>query len=201
MSHSGDILSLGQGGATEASFEAVLWGFDKKQVNKYVAQVEAEIAALEEEREQAHAQVQALTAQVEHLRAELARLARRPVAPDRVSFRHLGPYVERLLTTAEEQAEAIRTGAQREIDERRAELDRLLAEAREKTEEASRDFELALAARRAEQARIDEEKRAELAAEVAAARDEAQRMRDHAGELVADAEREAERRKIGRAHV
>ena len=109
MSHSGDLLSLGGGVSTEASFEAVVWGYHKKQVDKYVAQVEAEIATLGAEREQALAQIQALAGQVEHLRAELAYLRPRITVPQRVSFRHLGPYVEQLLTVAEQQAEAIRT--------------------------------------------------------------------------------------------
>lgn len=193
MSHGGEILALGQGSGTEASFEVVLWGYDKKQVNGYVAQVEAEIAALDEERGQAYTQVQALAGQVEHLREELGRLHQRPAALDRVSFRHLGPYVEQLLTVAEEQAHAIRAGAAQEIEEKRRELDRLLTEAREKTEQASRDFELALAARRAEAERVDAQRQAEMEAELAAAREEAQRLRREATEVLAKAEQEAVR--------
>src|SRR5690554_3180221 len=116
MSHSGDILALGQGGATEASFDTALWGYRRPHVDAYVAQAESMIAALEEEREQAYAQIRALTAQVKHLRTELERLARRPPVPDRVSFRHLGPYVEQILTMAEEQAELIRANAARDLE-------------------------------------------------------------------------------------
>ncbi len=60
MSHGGEIFGLGGDAATEPSFETALRGYEKKQVERYVARAENEIAALSAEREQAYAQIQAI---------------------------------------------------------------------------------------------------------------------------------------------
>ena len=57
MSHGGEIFGLGGDAATEPSFETALRGYEKKQVERYVARAENEIAALAGEREQAYAEV------------------------------------------------------------------------------------------------------------------------------------------------
>ena len=57
MSQRGELFVLAEGVSTEASFEVAVRGYHKKQVDKYVAQVEAEIATLSAEREQALAQI------------------------------------------------------------------------------------------------------------------------------------------------
>src|SRR5512140_3431288 len=104
MSHGGEIVGLGGDAATEPSFETALRGYEKKQVERYVARAENEIATLSAEREQAYSQIQALNARVEQLQQEAAQ-ARRQGALTEVSYRHLGPRVEQILTLAEEQAE------------------------------------------------------------------------------------------------
>ena len=46
MSHGGEIFGLGGDAASEPSFETALRGYEKKQVERYVARAENEIAAL-----------------------------------------------------------------------------------------------------------------------------------------------------------
>jgi cell division septum initiation protein DivIVA len=111
MSHGGEIFGLGGDAATEPSFETALRGYEKKQVERYVARAENEIAALATEREQAYSQIQAMAAQIERLQQEATQARRQPGLGKDVSFRHLGPRVEQILTLAEEQADDIRAKA------------------------------------------------------------------------------------------
>ncbi|HLU29099.1 MAG TPA: hypothetical protein VKZ65_11720, partial [Glycomyces sp.] len=121
MSHGGELFALADGAVTEPSFDTEFKGYNRKRVDRYVAQVEAEIAALAAEREQAYAQIQALAGQVEQLQLELTELRRRGPVVEKAAFAHLGPMVGQILALAEEQAEAIKLAAVHEIDERRAE--------------------------------------------------------------------------------
>src|SRR5262245_55568672 len=184
MSHGGDLFALGDGVASEPSFDVAFKGYDKRQVDRYVTQVESELATLAAERDQAIAQMQALAGQVQQLQVELTDLTRRAV-PWRVSFRHLGGRVEQILSMAEEQAADIVGTAQQEVNDQRAEAERLLADARERTALAVRDFDLALAARRKEELRVDEQRRAQVA-------EETQRMRAEAREVLAHSQQEAQ---------
>src|SRR5918911_5389294 len=132
MSHGAEIFGLGGDAASEPNFETALRGYEKKQVERYVARAENEIAALAGEREQAYAQIQAMAQQIERLQQEAAQARRQPgLGPD-VSFRHLGPRVEQILALAEEQAEAIRASARNEIATLRAQAEQMLAEASER---------------------------------------------------------------------
>src|SRR3954462_850166 len=108
MSHGGEIFGLGGDAATEPSFETALRGYEKKQVERYVARAENEIAALSTEREQAYQQIQAMAAQVDRLGQELTQARRNSGVGAEVSFRHLGPKVEQILATAEEVAADIK---------------------------------------------------------------------------------------------
>ncbi|HET6483686.1 MAG TPA: Laminin subunit beta-1, partial [Actinoplanes sp.] len=115
MSHGGEILGLGGGAATEPSFDTALRGYEKKQVERYVARAENEIAALAAEREQAYAQMQAMNAQIERLQQEIVHSRKLNAPGPEISFRHLGPRVERILALAEEQGEAIKASATDDI--------------------------------------------------------------------------------------
>jgi cell division septum initiation protein DivIVA len=148
MSHGGEIFGLGGDAATEPSFETALRGYEKKQVERYVARAENEIAALSAEREQAYAQIQAMNARIEQLQQEAVQARRQGPLSGEVSFRHLGPRVEQILTLAEEQAEAIKASATDDIAYRLAEAERIRAEAEAHAHDAVRDCEIALAARR-----------------------------------------------------
>src|ERR1043165_3090247 len=103
MSHGAEIFGLGGDSATEPSFETALRGYEKKQVERYVSRAENEIATLAAEREDAYRKNDALNAQVERLQQELTQLRRHGGIGPEVSFRHLGPRVEQILTLAEEQ--------------------------------------------------------------------------------------------------
>src|SRR4051812_29126579 len=160
MSHGGEIFGLGGDAATEPSFETALRGYERKQVERYVARAENEIAALAAEREQAYTQIQAMAAQIERLQQEITQARRQTDLGAEASFRHLGPRVEQILALAEEQAEAIKASATDDIAARLAEAERIRAEAEGHAHNAIRDFEIALAARRAEEERADAAKRA-----------------------------------------
>ena len=126
-SDGGELFALGAGAATEPAFETALRGYDKRQVDRYVAQAEHDITTLAAEREQAYAQIHALATQVEQLQIDLSTASRRePETIETVRFRHLGPRVEQILALAEDQADAIRASATDDIDARRAEADRIL---------------------------------------------------------------------------
>src|SRR5947207_7925510 len=132
MAQGGDLFSLNTEAAGEPTFDQALRGYDRRQVDKYVKAIEAEVAALATEREEAYAQVQALALQVQRLQAELIDIRHRTgVSADAVSFRHLGPRVEQILALAEEQAEQIKAGALQDIADQRAEASRLLTGAHE----------------------------------------------------------------------
>src|SRR5262245_56657648 len=109
MVHGGDLFGLGEGIASEPGFETAFHGYKREQVDKYVHQIEAEIAALAAERENAYDQVQALSAQVHQLSLEMAELRRRSnTRIDEASFEHLGGRVGQILSLAEEEAKSIR---------------------------------------------------------------------------------------------
>ncbi|NUT35341.1 MAG: hypothetical protein HOV79_19990, partial [Hamadaea sp.] len=173
MSQGGDLFALGEGVASQPSFDDALRGYKKNQVNDYVAQAEAEIATLAAEREQAYQQVQALAGQVQLLQDDLAETRRRSQLPAKTSFKHLGPRVEQILALAEEQAEAIIHDAHRQAADDRREAERQLADARDRAAAAIRDFETALSARRSDEQRADEERRTASARSLGSAQQEA----------------------------
>ncbi|MDY7087793.1 MAG: Laminin subunit beta-1, partial [Actinomycetota bacterium] len=192
MSHGGEILGLGGDAATEPSFDIALRGYEKKQVERYVARAENEIAALAAEREQAYTQMQAMNAQIERLQQEIVQTRKQTGIGPEISFRHLGPRVEQILTLAEEQAEAIKASATDDIAARLAEAERVRAEAEAHAHNGIRDFEIALAARRAEEERADAAKRAASEKALAAARQSAEQMRTEAENVLTRARAEAQ---------
>src|SRR4029453_14320821 len=111
MSHGGELFALGEDVVAEPGFDIALRGYERRQVDRYVAQVEAGGAAPAAERDEAYRQVQALAGQVHDVQNQMAELRRHTATDATVSFRHLGPRVEQILALAEEQAEAIRAGA------------------------------------------------------------------------------------------
>ncbi|HKT03211.1 MAG TPA: Laminin subunit beta-1, partial [Rugosimonospora sp.] len=194
MSQGGDLFALSDGAASQPNFEIVFRGYHKEQVDKYVSLLEAENEALAAERENAFDQTQAMAAQVHQLQLEIAEVRRRGnTRIEEVSFRHLGPRVEHILTLAEEQAEAIRHNAVNDIHAQREEAERLLADARGQHASAIRDFEAALAARRAEEERAGGERRNRANAEIVASQEYAARLRTEAEAIHAGTQQEARR--------
>src|SRR6476620_5125832 len=106
MSSSGEGFPFGAG--SETVFELALRGYDKRQVDRYVQQVEAEVAALVAEREETYAQIGLLNQHIAQLQQELASSRRMAPIGDSATYRHRGPKVEQILTLAEDQASEIR---------------------------------------------------------------------------------------------
>src|SRR5689334_13522248 len=191
MSHGGEIFGLGGDAASEPSFETALRGYEKKQVERYVARAENEISALVSEREQAYSQIQAMAGQIDRLQQEAAQSRRQPGLAD-VSFRHLGPKVEEILAKAEEVAADIKSSATDDIAARLAEAERIRAEAEAHAHDGIRDFEIALAARRAEEEKVDVARRAAAEKAVAGSRQAAEQLRAEAESTLTRARAEAQ---------
>ena len=96
---------------TMPSFRVAFRGYDPREVDRYAHHVEAEIEAAAAIQRDLSADVRSLTDQLGKAHEELSTLRRRPAADDAVSFRHLGPRVEQILTEAHAEAEAIRHAA------------------------------------------------------------------------------------------
>src|SRR2546423_444328 len=184
MAHGGDLFALGNGVPSEQNFEIAFRGYKQDQVDNFVRLLETDLTTVSAERDEAYAQLQALTAQVHQLQLEVVEARQRITGPTtittNVSFRHLGDRVTQILTLAEEQAEAIRAEAYDSLASERGEAERLLEDARRQHDQAIRGFEAARAAPRAE--------------EGAAAQTEADRIIDgaraHAEQLVAGAQQQ-----------
>ena len=65
MSHGGEIFGLGGEAASEPSFETALRGYEKRQVERYVARAEKEIADLAGERDAAYLQLNTMQQQID----------------------------------------------------------------------------------------------------------------------------------------
>src|SRR5690242_13185005 len=200
MSHGGEIFGLGGDAASEPSFETALRGYNQKQVERYVARAENEIAALAAEREQAYQQIQSLAGQVDRLQQEATQARRQPAIGTEVSFRHLGPKVESILATAEDVANDIKNSATDDIAARLAEAERIRAEAEAHAHDGIRDFEIALAARRAEEEKVDAARRAAAEKAVATSRQAAEQMRAEAEATLARARAESQQLTEKTAH-
>src|SRR6266545_2904570 len=156
MSHSADhglFNTIGTGG--EPGFELALRGYDRKQVDRYVDRLVTENAALLAERDE---------------------VRRRSVSGDRASYRHLGARVEQILSLAEEEADFLKQRAANETTQQREAASKLLGETKLEADKARKDFETALAARRADEERADADRRAKVDAYVAEKTAEIQRL-------------------------
>src|SRR5215475_4352297 len=176
-----------------STFETALRGYDKRQVDKYVLQVEAEVAALAAEREELYGQLNLLNQHLQQIQHDLS-AARRGVAPaDTAAYRHLGPKVEQILALAEDQAVELRERVEREMADREVALDRRRVELEALAQDAARNFETALASRRMDEEKAAAARRADLAAEVENARAYAARVRSDVDALYAAALQESTR--------
>src|SRR5262245_58808251 len=118
MSSGPEVFPFNSTPSAEPTFEKAFNGYDKKQVDRYVQQVEAEITALAAEREETYAQISLLNQHVVGLHAELDAARRFVASGDTVSYRHLGPRVEQILALAEEQADDLRARVEHELADR-----------------------------------------------------------------------------------
>lgn len=76
MSHGGNLYRLSGGVPPEPDFDIALRGYKKDQVDSFIHGLEAEIAALAAERDEAYAQLHALAAEVRQMETELTELRR-----------------------------------------------------------------------------------------------------------------------------
>ncbi|MFS8522565.1 MAG: nitrilase-related carbon-nitrogen hydrolase, partial [Micromonosporaceae bacterium] len=134
MSYGDGLIAPHEVRPPRPDFELTRRGYDKRQVDTYVARVGRELATLASERDQAYRQVRELAAQLERVQAELNELRQRPPKIERASFQDLGPTVGQILDLAEKQARDIRTLAEERAARQKAEAEKLLAEARQEAE-------------------------------------------------------------------
>jgi DivIVA domain-containing protein len=96
----------------EAAFDVTLRGYDRHQVDAYVARTDRELHEVAERVGAAEHRVRQLTAELEAVRAELARTQRFVRGNDGTpSYAALGRRVEEILALAEQQADDIRARA------------------------------------------------------------------------------------------
>lgn len=191
MSQGEDLYAAREDTARPA-FELALRGYDKRQVDQYVARTDSEIAGLEAERERSQGRLRDLAGQIQQMQAELTDLRQRPAQIDQASFRDLGPMVDQILALAEKQADAIVTSAAQRAAQHQSDAEKALAEAREHADEMRAEGQRAReqaeqeakqlaeqSAQQAEQSRTETEAAAEAARtqlqqEIEAARTQAQ---------------------------
>jgi hypothetical protein len=143
-------LSAGNG------FELSLRGYHRAQVDRYVATLQMRLTTAETEIAAARYREQQLSGRVERLGTELRKCT---CADD--NSKAVGGRIQRIIELAEEEAGALRAQAQQDLDGARAAGEAMLADARRHAEEAMRDFQSALTARRAEEARVEANRRAQ----------------------------------------
>ena len=85
MSHDNGLLALSDAAPMLPSFAVAMRGYEKRQVDEYIAQLANEISTLTAERERAYDQVQDLGAQMRHIEGELTEMRERPAQVDRAS--------------------------------------------------------------------------------------------------------------------
>jgi cell division septum initiation protein DivIVA len=178
-------------GEERQSFELALRGYDKRQVDQYIAQLDNEISTLAAERDWAVGEVKARTTQLQQLQTELTELHERPIQIDRASFRDLGPMVDQMLALAEKQAGAIVGNATQRATNREAEADRMLGEARDQATQMLRGLDAQLAARRAAADKAYEDRQSAAEAELAKIRELAEQTQAQGESAREQAEQEA----------
>jgi peptidoglycan DL-endopeptidase RipA len=134
MSHGEDLFAPRDEVNSRPSFEFALRGYDKRQVDDYVSQLDSDLSRLAAERDRAFRHIQDLASQLEHVKAELAEVRLQPPQVDRASFRDLGPTVDQILALAEHQAETITNTAAQRAGDHQAEAERVLADAQQRAD-------------------------------------------------------------------
>src|SRR5690606_4997042 len=157
MSYGEDLFTPRDDLASRRQFETALRGYDKRQVDQHLAEMDNELLAVIADRDRALNQVQQLATQLEHAQAELTELRQRPPQIERASFRDLGPTVDQILALAEKQAKEITDQAAQRAAELQAEAEKTLADAQQQAEWLRADSEAAREQAEAEAKRISEQ--------------------------------------------
>lgn len=140
----------------ENGFELSLRGYHRAQVDRYVATLQMRLTTAETELASARYREQQLAGRVERLGTELKKCT----CGDETS-KAVGGRIQKMIELAEEEAGALRAQAQHDLDKARAAGEAMLADARRHAEDAMRDFQAALAQRRADEARAEAARRAQ----------------------------------------
>jgi len=127
----------GEASSRAGTFEVVLWGYDRSQVEACITQLEGQLTGLYDEQRR----VQDLTAELERLRVENGDLRARTSGIPAV--RPVGSKVEQILALAEEQALEVRTAADRHLTAARQDAAAVVAAAKQDATRIRRDCELA----------------------------------------------------------
>jgi cell division septum initiation protein DivIVA len=191
-----------------AVFDVVVRGYDRRQVQEYLSGLEQELAELAWQRDVLDAERQQVRAAREELVAERASWEEEK-AGWQPSFAALGERVSEILTTAQQEAEQLRTRTKRECEEGRRTVEQEIGKTREELAaqsvqqkaELRRDLDLARREAEAEAAQILHNARSEAESLVQAARHEADGIRIRAREILAAARQERTKAALQLAEV
>jgi len=135
---SGDLSYLNDLGV-DHGFDVALRGYDRRQVDDYLAGLESQLATLRHARESAGDRVGMLEQRLEELQIEL-QTAKRQVAEFEPSYAGLGARVENILRLAEEEALSLRAEAGAHGDRVRAKAEEDAKRLRAEAEREARDI-------------------------------------------------------------
>ncbi|MEV4535281.1 hypothetical protein AB0J82_15760 [Asanoa sp. NPDC049518] len=159
-------MSQGQQLYDTPTFDTSMRGYEKKQVDRHIADLAERVSQLSAERDQAHNHIRGLSSNLEQMHGELTELRDRPPRLDRASFRHLGSMVDEILALSEKQGQAIVEAAGQHAAEIQAAAEKVVEAAHQEAER------LRAAGQEAREASEQEAKRLHEASEAAIERAE-----------------------------
>ncbi len=115
----------------DSGFDTALRGYQRRQVDNYVQEVQTAVTELVTRHAHAQQQIRDLTAQVVAVRAELLACEREHVADEQPTAQQLGSRLDRILVAAERQADELTRQAEHARAEARDEAEHVRAEAHE----------------------------------------------------------------------
>src|SRR5690606_23665702 len=143
MSYGDGLIAPHEVRTPRPDFELTRRGYDKRQVDTYVARVGRELATLATERDQAYRQARELATPLERGQAERNELRQRQPKLERASVQGLGPTVGQILDLAGKQARDTKNLAEERAARHQAEAEKLLAAARQEAERLRAEGEAA----------------------------------------------------------
>ncbi|MGI8647171.1 MAG: hypothetical protein DLM55_00220 [Acidimicrobiales bacterium] len=115
---------------SQPTFDQVMRGYDRKQVDRFVAVIEAELIALAKHRDELFSRNESLNSKLRKFDKEATRGSSVPVVGEEPSYRHLGARVERILSLLDDEVAEARQRADRELAEHRGQIEKAEAERR-----------------------------------------------------------------------
>ncbi len=167
-----------------ASFDVVMRGYDRSQVDEHVERLGSDLRIASADRDSAAARSADLASLLATANAQVTSLEQKLESTGLPSYERMGERIAGMLSMAEAEAEDIRRKAHGDMAATRAERDQLDAEIRTIREETARDCAAEVAAARAQAAAILDDAQAAAAKVGADAADE--RARSDAARAAAD---------------